>query len=76
MIIDFYQYYEKGKHAAEFAVVQAIPGVYNYGFSMITSGDVVQAIFGVLMLLGISLMLLYGVWKVVAKVLWRQTVLD
>ena len=65
-----------GKHAIEFAIVRAIPGVYHTGISMIASGDLDQAIPGALMLLGITSMFLYGVGKIVAKVIWRQSILN
>lgn len=72
MLFEFMQYLESGKHAMEFAIVQAIPGVFTTAFGMITSGDINQAIAGLLMLVGIALMLLRGVWKIVVKVFWRQ----
>lgn len=39
MLFEFMQYLESGKHAMEFAIVQAIPGVFTTAFGMITSGD-------------------------------------
>lgn len=72
MVLELIQYFEAGKHAMEFAIVQAIPGVFNAAFSMISSGDINQVVAGLLVLLGITLIILRGAWKIIAKVLWRQ----
>ena len=74
MLVDFIQYFETGKHSMESAIAQAIPGVFNNAFMMISSGDINQVIAGLLILLGITLMLCRGVWKIVAKTLLRQIV--
>lgn len=74
MVLEFLQYLEAGKHAMEFAIAQAIPGVYTTAFGMITSGDLNQSITGLLMLVGITLMLWRGVWKIVAKVFGRRII--
>ena len=66
------QYFESGQDIMEYAIVQAIPSVYNTVFAMVTSGDVDQTIAGLLAFLGITLLILRGVWKMIAKVIWKQ----
>ncbi|MCA9332199.1 hypothetical protein KC968_04680 [Candidatus Saccharibacteria bacterium] len=74
MVLEFMQYFEAGKHAMELAIVQALPGVFTTAFGMITSGDINQSVAGLLMLLGITLMLWRGVWKIVARVFSRRII--
>jgi hypothetical protein len=72
MVFELIQYFEAGKHALEVAVTQALPGVFGAAYGMITSGNLNQAFAGVLFFVGMGVILWRGLWKIVAKVLWRQ----
>lgn len=72
MVLEFFQAIETGERAVESAITRAIPSVFGTAFQMIASGDTNQIIAGLLTLLGITLLVLGGLWKMVAKVLWRS----
>ncbi|GEM_PF-5843913 len=72
MVFELFQYFEAGKHAVEAAVTQALPGVFRVAYGMITSGNLNQAFAGLLVFTGMAVLLWRGLWKIVAKVLWRH----
>lgn len=71
MILEVIHYYNLGKQAAEAAVVHAIPGAYHMAFSMITSGEPNQMVAALLAVLGVSYIIIGGLWKTIAKLLSR-----
>lgn len=54
---------------AENAIVSAIPHTHSLGFAMIASGDISNAIVGVLMIVSMTSLIVRGLWKVVMKVM-------
>lgn len=49
------------------AFLHAIPGVYATGFGMIISGDSSHILTGILMVTGLTLLIVRGLWKILAS---------
>ncbi len=51
------------------AFLHAIPGVYASGFAMIVSGDSSYLVTGLLMISGLTIIIVRGLWKILASTL-------
>lgn len=72
MLLDIIEAFNLGKSATETAIVDSLPSLFSMTFAMISNGDINQITAALLTLLGITILLARGFWKMVVKVYSRK----
>jgi hypothetical protein len=73
--MDIYLYYLTGRHVAEAAIFDGVFKTYAISSNLILSGNIQDFILGILMMIGVTHLIVRGVWKLLGKVIMRS-VLD
>ena len=70
--MEFYYYYNLGKQIAETAIFDGIIHTYSKSIGLLLNNNFEDVTVGFLMFIGITLLILSGLWKLIGKVLSRK----
>ena len=72
--MEFYTYYKLGKRATEEGLFDGTLNVYSFSTTLMFSGNPDSIIAGILMFIGMTSIILGGLWKLIVKILGRKVI--